>query len=271
MATDLGSCTSGIAPSILLNQWVEYNTTTDVVVDHGINYFNDSMEQFTFGTLWYSQINDTTMFTIAGKTLSVFDLQSLTFHKLETTSPISDGCIASSEIPSPRLFVNNKYDLAVLEIHTMEWIDDAPSTTYEHYQHTCIVVTDFLYTIGGFHKPNSNSIVESVSTDVTGNEWEVVANLANLTTDIGYIAWAGVTSVGRDIYIVGGGYGGNYHLTNHVYIFNTETRSIKIGAFLPEKSALLSMVTVNDIIYGFGGTVDRDGCRNMILSYESTN
>ena len=93
---------------------VEYNIVTDEIIDLGVDYLNVTLgnDDGEFGySKYFTQINGTTMYTINGNTgsINVYNLKSSPFYELDTTIPIDVyyyGCIASSDTPSPRLYIS---------------------------------------------------------------------------------------------------------------------------------------------------------------------
>jgi hypothetical protein len=245
-------------------QLVEYDMNNNTFIDHGSS--NLSVNEFGRG-VYFTQMNSTTLYTIqywAGDTISVYDLPSLSYSALNTTIPTAvtyDGCIASSETPSPRLYITGGYNslypndgsldsVQVFDLDTETWLN-VSSMQYARHYHGCIVVDDMLYVMGGYYNgPESNDAryvyeVEVINTtNIEEAEWEVIGN---------YTAYSfGVTAVDGVIYMVGGIV--DVDFIDTVYTIDTATNNVSLhGDELPSALCSMPIVAVDHVIYGFGG------------------
>ena len=246
---------------------VEYNIAKNAINDLGENYLDGTLGN-NDGELGYStyftQINDTTMYTINGNTgsINVYNLRSLLFEDLGTTIPIDVdyyGCIASSETPSPKLYIsggNNASNmestamnnLQILSLDDMQWMDSTPSMIHSRHRHGCIVVNDRLWAIGGLY---DNSVEAINITDIPNETWWEIGHF-NYTT----LYLFGITAVDELIFIVGGMVKENdstKYRIDTTHTINTVTNEISVyPATLPMIREGMPVVAVNRTIYGFG-------------------
>ena len=128
-------------------QMVTFDTATSEFTDYGVSYLGTKMQNFdgeAGGGIFYSQINETTLFTISykGDHIHVYNLETVSFDNLDTDIPVNVGsgaCLASSTWGGPRLYIaggnvgkapiNN---LQILDLGTMEWVNDAPPMIYKY-------------------------------------------------------------------------------------------------------------------------------------------
>ena len=233
------------------------------------------------GNVFYTQLNSSTLFTISktSGSIHVYDLRAdlLSFHDMEESIQYRIGdaaCLASSETPSPRLYITGGYTnySGYYEIYPFFWTFDleeyswkrAVDMKYARYRHGCVVVDDALWVMGTVPQIETIDI-----TDIDNSEWSVQSNLsidANLTA-FGVVSthgisqatcqWYGFEGVRCDnhsVYIIGG-WVGNYdsgYNSDTVYIIDTEYRNMSTNA-LPYSVSALSAVMVKGGIYGFGG------------------
>lgn len=214
------------------------------------------------------------MYTINldGDHIHVYNLESgtesLSYQQLATSIPIGVsmyGCIASAYspggtpegTPNPTLFIVGGYDtsssssradLQVLNLDDLSWLSNAPSMSYGRHSHGCIAVNDKLWAIGG----GGVDSIEVINTTniATGGTWTWQEN-GNL--DCGLHLF-GITVAADTIYIVGGLCSA---FSDTVYtidtVTNVVTRLAATADLLPTALCCISLVTVGDTIYGFGG------------------
>ena len=252
-------------------QLVKYDIVNGSFVDYGVEYLDDTfgISNGEYGdSIYYTQINETTLFTIPilsnnqnGDSLHVYNLQTLSFQELDTAIPIDVsqyGCIASSETPTPRLYITGGYnrgsldDLQVVSLSDLEWLSNTPSMTETRWKHGCIVVNDMLWAIGS---SLSNSVEIINITNIVADTWNVIGPVPGVDT----ISSMGVTSVDDVIFIFGGHTFPDLDILSSTYVdtvyaIDTTTYSIGIyGDRLPYQVNGMPVVAIGDTIYGFGG------------------
>ena len=235
------------------HQLVQYDIVKGSFVDYGTQYLSSTLgnSDGEYGqSIYYTQINETTLFTINrnGDCLHVYNLQTLSFQELGTTIPINVNeyaCISSSVTPTPRLYITVWDDLQVVTLSDLEWLTNTPSMTDTRLMHGCIVVNDVLWAIGGLGEYS----VEIINiTNIADDTWNVIGRVPG----VDFISKMGVTAVDDVIFIVGGGPTGGSLDT--VYAIDTITYSIGIyGDRLPTGVNGMSVVAAGHTIYGFGG------------------
>ena len=133
-------------------QLVKYNILNDRFIDYGDDYLKTTLGNGDgeYGTsVYFTQINENTLYTINqnGKSIHVYNLESLSYHVLDTTIPITvnhQGSIASSEAPIPRLYITGGYlsdildDLQILELEVLQWVATPPSMNNARWHHGSI-------------------------------------------------------------------------------------------------------------------------------------
>lgn len=136
-----------------------YDITNDIFINLGSNYLSSAMGNRRGESghgVYYTQMDDM-LYTIGndGKSINVYNLQSLSYETLDTTIPIAVGngtAITSSSVPRPRLYITGGDSLNVLQIYDIEsgkWLQNVPSMLNERRNHGTIVVDGILYVIGG--------------------------------------------------------------------------------------------------------------------------
>ena len=261
-------------------QLMQYDIANHQLTDYGEDYLRDTMSngigEFGVGG-YYSQLNTTMLYTIAyeGDYINSYDLQSLSYQQLSPAIPItivdSGACLASSETPSPRLYVtggkDDDYiamnDLQVLDLDQSQWLTNVSSMQYSRLDHGCIVVDERLFVVGGFNLVAIEVINVMV---IDSASWDTIGNLSDDRYQFGQlIAFQEV------IYVIGGNtYDGGYLDT--VYAIDIMSDTMGNVTVLPDKLpySVVSMgtVIVDNTIYGFGG---EDGDFNHFhtwISYE---
>ena len=241
---------------------MEYVIVSNEFVDYGEDYISSALGNGDGENGWgiyFTQINDTTLYTINrnGDSINVYDLQSLSFYDLGTTIPVDVsfyGCIASAEIPTPRLYITGGKewfreldDLQILGLDNLEWLASPPSMTTARAGHGCIVVNDILWAIGG----EDLDSVEIISiTEITTKSWQIIDSVP---CQLGRF---GLTLVDEMIFIVGGYCWDTETYSDSVYTINT--REMMISAYsesLPFAVNGMPVVMVDYTIYGFGGYI----------------
>lgn len=125
-------------------QLVKYNILDDVFVDYGVGYLNDtlgnSQGELGFG-IHFSQINETTLFTMnipESTSFGVYNLETLSYQDLNIDRNFSAGdCMASSQVPSPRLYITGDWDV-FLDLDEMKWKEDMPWMNEWRWGHGCM-------------------------------------------------------------------------------------------------------------------------------------
>ena len=248
---------------------MEYDIRNDTFIDYGADFLNTTLNNTAGeeGTgVYYTQINHTTLYTISryGEHINVYDLQSLSYGQLATSIPINvdyAACIASSELPIPRLYITGGGDvhsemlddLQILNLDDLQWLTSLPSMTTPRWQHACIVRNDKLWAFGGAIKTTGYTVEVINTTNIEAETWEVIGSFGSCDS-IGKVA---VSAVQDLIYIVGGvtWCGWLFSLTDSVYVIDTVTNSISLHADnLTFVEWSLAAVEVDYTIYVFGSS-----------------
>lgn len=243
-----------------------------------------------YGMHYYSQMNATTLFTIeeTGDYIHVYNLNALSFRRMDNIKSIPNtvgdaACLASSEVPSPRLYITGgvhwdndsqkHWDhtapfqyFQILALDDYTWTNES-EMYYGRYSHGCVVVEDTLWVMGTVPRIETFDV-----TNIENGEWTVQTEfqLDDRLIDIGVVA------VSHYIYVVGGWIGdydsGGGHNSADVYRIDTKSKSISTET-LPYAVSALAMIAVDDTIYGFGGlkaagTWDSGTMRNSWITYE---
>ena len=266
------------------DQMIVYDMENDEFRNYGDDFLlflgNDHGE---YGSVFYSQINASTLFTVreSGDHIHVYDLnpESLSFHILEQSIPIFVGdaaCLTSSETPSPRLYITGGHQnngnqpvilshFQILDLDENSWYNGS-DMTFARYHHGCIVVNDTLWVLGTVPE------IEIMDTmDIYNSTWSIHSDLS-LDVNISHF---GITIFQTFMYIVGG-WISDYdsgHDSNIVYIIDTES-NLMTYATLSSAVSAVSLVSVQDNLYAFGGRLSRSdwwsgSIWNSWLSYEA--
>ena len=263
------------------NQMVTCNADYKSFRDYGedfLSFLGNEQGERGQGSVFYTQLS-TTLFTIPQNDnyIHVYDLNpaTLSFRTLEQSLPITVGdaaCLASSNTPSPRLYLTGGYTnySGYYEIYPFFWIFDLENyawtrgndMNYARYSHGCVVVDDTLWTMG------TVSEIETINvTDIYNAEWSVHNNLsiaANLsafgvvsTNDISLLrcGWYGINNCNNhSIFIIGGWIGDRHSGQNSdvVYIIDTEWGNMTYDT-LPFGVSAISTILFDGSIYVFGG------------------
>ena len=245
-------------------QWTKYDILKDEMTDLGVDYLNvtlgNEVGEHGYGT-YFTQINDTTVYTINGNgdSINVYNLQTLSYQDLGTTIPINVdryGCMASSATPSPRLFItggNNASnsedaaldDLQVLSLADMQWMSSPPSMVETRHRHGCIVANDKLWAMSGKYE---NSVEVINTTDIANETWQEIGTLSCMPVLMG------ITVVDSTIFVVGGYCRSWSTRSDTVHTIDAVTNNISTYAYsLPIAANGIPVVAIDATIYGFGG------------------
>ena len=233
------------------------------MTDFGVHYLNGTLgnEYGEHGFITYfTQINETTVYTMNGdgESINVYNLQTLSYWDLGTTlpinvgTPLNTGCLASSETPSPRLFITGPVtNLQVLSLADMQWTtsnssnSSLPSMIAARQRQGCIVANDKLWIIAG----KLGKTVEVINTTNIANEtWQEIGNVScNLVI-------MGVTAVDLTVFVVGG-YCSNAPTgrSDTVYTIDAVTNNISAYEYSLPDATIIPVVAIDNTIYGFGG------------------
>ena len=259
-------------------QMVKYDIVNDEFDDLGDDYLSSTLGNSDGElslSLYYTQINQTTIFTLNtdGDSINVYDLESLSYQKLDTTIPNDikmyssssnsrvSACIASAEKPSSRLYImgggygdtgsNYRDYLQIFDLDNGLWISNAPSMTTSRSIPGCIVTTDILWVISGCYTDSVESInVIDIDVDITTAKWYEVGSLDSV------IASAAVTAVDELIFVIGGdtSCGDTSSRSNAVYTIDTVTNAVSTYTdSLPSAMIGIGVLQIDHTIYGFGG------------------
>ena len=202
------------------------------------------------------------MYTIrgTGEYIHAYNLKSFSYQQLDQTIPINvanGGCLASSESPTPRLFVvggryyngtawHRRNIFQILDLSVGNW-SMGPNMTQGRAGHGCVVVNDWLWVIG------LAPAVESIHVPELGNSsndiiWEIKGSLP--TGVLFYIRLA----VFEDLIFVVGGCTLYTCPVKTVIIIDTNTANMdSITLELPYSVLGMGIVVVDRTIHGFGG------------------
>ena len=263
------------------NQLIQYNIANHQLTDYGEDYLLDTMGNSNGecgGGGYYSQLNSTMLYTIAypnGDYIHSYNLQTLSYQQLSASIPTSVSyyaCLASSETPSPRLYVtggedddyNALDDLQVLDLNQSQWLTNMPSMQYSRHSHGCIVVDERLFVVGG--DVGVTAIENMNIMDIDSASWDTIGNIPEFRYEFGQlIAFQEV------IYVVGGYHGDEYLDTVYaIDIMNTTMVNVTLlPDTLPYSVGRMGTVIVDNTIYGFGG-YDSDNIYGLDtwISYE---
>ena len=259
-------------------QLVKYSIVNDQFVDYGTIYsalMGNSLGEFGYGG-YYSQLNSTMLYTITPiswstfnvQYISAYNLKDLSYQQLHPSIPTNVGqyaCLASSEIPSPRLYVTGGQtqnydrldDLRVLDLYQSHWLTNMPSMNQTRSSHGCIVVDERLFVVGG----DNVTAVESINVmDIESASWGTIGNLPDYRSRFGQ-----VVEFDKVIYVIGGAHsydsGSNrdtvsIRMTKPYSVLMIDTKSGDISLHsdpLPYSVTGMATVIVDNTIYGFGG------------------
>ena len=258
-------------------QLVKYDISHDQFTDYGDEYLYDTLGNWYGewgGGGFYSQLNSTMLYTIAyyGDYIYSYNLQSLSYEQLSPAIPTkvsSNGCLASSEAPSTRLYITGGFnddddygsalrDLQVLDLDQSQWLTDMASMQYNRSDHGCIVVNERLFVVGVVTQIEVINI-----TDIDSASWEIFGALWDSRREFGQlVVFQGI------IYVIGGYDGNTYY--NTVYTIDGTTGAVaRLSATLPHSVHFMGALVVENTIYGFGGYYGSDSTdRDTWVSYE---
>ena len=211
--------------------------------------------------VFYTQINDT-LYTIreSGDYIHVYNLENLLFDTLQSHIPKmvdNSACLASSQSPSPQLYVTggqrlqtyyDMYDFQILNLNDNVWTVGA-NMNYNRSGHGCIVVNDWLWVMGYVPEIEGIDIANSDS-----SEWERLSS-DTLPSELQTLQSFGIVAEDEYIYILGGSACGPTIFmcpSDTLYIIDTNMRAVS-NSTLPYDVAGMSVVIADGILYGFGG------------------
>eukprot|EP01083_Nonionella_stella_P092764 259793_1 len=240
-------------------QFVEYNIVNNNIVDHGANYFSESI--YGFGQFYHQQHHYLYMISPSSQTLCMFDLSTtakeLQYNWNSVTIPHninSRGCLAGND---EYLFIVGGDDtflrMQILQLSPLEWLSNPPSLNTARRNAACIIheSSGFLYAIGGW--PSWQSFEKVSITNILSNSWQITPDLLHpadgaraLLYDSDYIL------------IIGGWRAYEPHIGNeYVQIIDTKTDIVSLSSStvnFPVQAA--TVITVENTIYKFGGSTE---------------
>eukprot|EP01084_Bolivina_argentea_P118942 210969_1 len=250
------------------NQLVEYDITSDAVIDYSQNFTSDDI----YGTVQYYTQKGNLLYIIDNNwndnsyQFSVFNLKTKHFvngWKDVTISTISysKSCLASS---NKYLFVvgGSRYDnYAIKDCQ----IFDLSSNTWKNTNYMkvyrsslgCIVhpSTNTLYAFGGYDWTHNWEVFDSIESlsivsDPSTNSW-IKSNEILLHPTAG--ARAVITT---DYIVIIGGYSDYYNqnnVLNEIQLIDIVSGVVQSGGYLSYSVSQTSAIIVNNIMYSFGG------------------
>lgn len=244
------------------HQLIEYDIATETFNDLEDDYLESTLGNNVgeYGTgVYYTQIDATTLYTISrtGAYISAYDLESdsVSWNRIEPDIPYNVGkyaCIASSNTPSPRLYITGGDDddvkkrLQIYDLDSNSWLesDSIPQMRFIRDSHGCTVVNNRLFVMGHSTKIEAINI-----TDIMNQSW---TKMGLLPPSRPTLEEFGVAAVDHMIYIIGGTRDGGP--VDTVYTIDTDTDAVTLhGEPLPYPVHGMSVVVVDGIVYGFGG------------------
>eukprot|EP01083_Nonionella_stella_P037854 103143_1 len=237
---------------------MEYNIAQNAFIDHGERFFKDSI----YGdSTFYTQVGDVLYILSDPGVLNAFNLDTKELTESVFTLPIPvhySACLNSnSDYLSATGGWNSKKAIAtvqILDLTTLQWLDNVPSLTQNRFQHACAIDLDILYAIGGHVDVNPLSMIESISTlNIAQNTWQ---KLGDLPVAVGF---ARAVVHEHVIYVLGGGIvdGPGYTLYNTVQMINAITHEVSVSPHdLVSSLSEVAPIIMNNVIYAFGGWED---------------
>eukprot|EP01083_Nonionella_stella_P143158 444256_1 len=255
----LGGYAAADAQSTGLKQFVEYNLVNSSIMDHGANYFSESI--YGFGQFYHQQHHYLYMISPSSQTLCMFDLSTtakeLQYNWNSVTIPHninSRGCLAGND---EYLFIVGGDDtflrMQILQLSPLEWLSNPPSLNTARRNAACIIheSSGFLYAIGGW--PSWQSFEKVSITNILSNSWQITPDLLHpadgaraLLYDSDYIL------------IIGGWRAYEPHIGNeYVQIIDTKTDIVSLSSStvnFPVQAA--TVIIAENTIYKFGGSTE---------------
>eukprot|EP01083_Nonionella_stella_P290031 986864_1 len=245
-----------------IKQFVEYNIVNNNIVDHGANYFSESI--YGFGQFYHQQHHYLYMISPSSQTLCMFDLSTtakeLQYNWNSVTIPHninSRGCLAGND---EYLFIVGGDDtflrMQILQLSPLEWLSNPPSLNTARRNAACIIheSSGFLYAIGGFGGPGLIKEIEKVNiANILSNSWQI-------TSELIYSA-DGARAILYDsdyILVFGGWRAFSPHVANeYIQIIDTKTDTVSLSSstlHFPVETA--TVIKIENKMYKFGGSTD---------------
>jgi len=234
------------------------------------------------GQVFYSQINDTTMFVVDPNTYAhpqspgifVFDLSApyntwpaiIEGHPEDSGKPLVtlpvdgswSGCLSSSETPSPRLYLNggildNAKETQVLNLDDLSWLEGVPSMKYKRQSHGCAVVEGKLWAIG-----YARNIEHIEVEDIAKASWKEIKTkfpTFKVGSSVTSLVNFNVVVIKDIIFVIGGTYDFE-NAVNTVYTIHTKASHDIVhlnGKRLPYPIMSAGAAVAHETIYVFGG------------------
>eukprot|EP01084_Bolivina_argentea_P271116 461191_1 len=231
---------------------IEYNTNTQSFINH-INSFSfgkqSAQSSFQVGNMFY-------MLPYGSRTFTMMDMETMTASSSSFTSfpgnSNRDRCVSYNE---HYLFVVGGYgsgsyfkELYILNVITNTW-STGTSLPQATALHSCNVVDDILYVIGGVCSAGSINVYydDVFILPLTNGSW----NALNDTLSSKKNTHRSVVFDGKEIYVIGG-YNGN-NILGEVDIINTADGTINPGKNLIYEESEVAAIILDATIYVFGG------------------
>eukprot|EP01083_Nonionella_stella_P147753 466677_1 len=205
---------------------IQYQTLMQYSIDIETFQSLSNNHSFPFGTNQFWTQQQETVYMIAdASTLSTFNLATKTYDSSYSTLSFAVGCITSS---NEYLYLTGGYDgtflnkYKVLQINTKQWISNTKEMLQPRGRHTCIIVNNYLYVIGGQSASNLDSIelVYSADSFASMNWSSFPASLAVAACFVRSISYENV------IYVFGGSISDGTESLNMIQIIDTVTSSV---------------------------------------------
>eukprot|EP01083_Nonionella_stella_P290032 986866_1 len=261
----LGGYAAADAQSTGLKQFVEYNLVNSSIMDHGANYFSQSI--FGIGQFYHQQHNYLYMIDPFSQTLCMLDLSATTKELQSNWNSVTIphnvnayGCLVGND---EYLFIvggdstvgyGDYVDyLQILQLSPLQWLSNTPSLNSGRRSAACIIheSSGFLYAIGGW--PSWQSFEKVSITNILSNSWQITPDLLHpadgaraLLYDSDYIL------------IIGGWRTYEPHVGNeYVQIIDTKTDIVSLSSStvnFPVQAA--TVIIAENTIYKFGGSTE---------------
>eukprot|EP01083_Nonionella_stella_P290033 986872_1 len=275
----LGGYAAADAQSTGLKQFVEYNLVNSSIMDHGANYFSQSI--FGIGQFYHQQHNYLYMIDPFSQTLCMLDLSATTKELQSNWNSVTIphnvnayGCLVGND---EYLFIvggdstvgyGDYVDyLQILQLSPLQWLSNTPSLNSGRRSAACIIheSSGFLYAIGGFGGPGLIKEIEKVNiANILSNSWQI-------TSELIYSA-DGARAILYDsdyILVFGGWRAFSPHVANeYIQIIDTKTDTVSLSSStlnFPVSST--SVIIVENTIYKFGGSTDSNTKTNQWETY----
>eukprot|EP01083_Nonionella_stella_P092765 259795_1 len=264
----LGGYAAADAQSTGLKQFVEYNLVNSSIMDHGANYFSQSI--FGIGQFYHQQHNYLYMIDPFSQTLCMLDLSATTKELQSNWNSVTIphnvnayGCLVGND---EYLFIvggdstvgyGDYVDyLQILQLSPLQWLSNTPSLNSGRRSAACIIheSSGFLYAIGGFGGPGLIKEIEKVNiANILSNSWQI-------TSELIYSA-DGARAILYDsdyILVFGGWRAFSPHVANeYIQIIDTKTDTVSLSSstlHFPVETA--TVIKIENKMYKFGGSTD---------------